>query len=957
VSFTIPARTFTVALLGAAAAAGVCRFLSADTAAGAALRVITATLAVGVLPGALLMLWWRPRPVVTVIEIIGFGMALSFGIVQLLTILAVTTHLGPHIILAGGGLGLLVVAVVVVRRNAGPVILTLDELIVLIPVLLLGIPLYMQGSPFAVYEDQVLAAIVRRLAVLDAPRLDNLYATPGIIYTYPFPGALYFMALIARLGDIDPLFVYHKLRFFWGPAAVVMLYLGARALFGYAAVACAVALTAVVFICTGVFAMLPEFPAWWGQLVPYSYVPDVAMTVLLPALLVMTFEYVQAAASRERRFFLAGAAALILMLTVVHIREIIQFAAYLGCFIVVAATVRRFRGSVAPAVTLLGVTLVIAIGYTLLQGAIAPRSNDIIGEERRNLVALAGQIPIQSMVLSPAAGVLGDFIQDFDQMFAGLIPFFLFAGTIVIVVFRDRPLIWLISSSTVAYLAVMTVPLLAIPYIYLTYFEILHIPVRNVIWFVYLLAGALLYITAVAVSRVRFAEPGLRTRLSVRFAEPGLRAFLLLLTGTIGGLLALLVTLTINRSVPGYFAPLIAAYVLTFVYGLSGGETPGRLEFFGYRRRAMVTLVALLALVALWPEREGVERSDQVTVRWTTGLPEERRIALEQAFSLKQAERKTDAGPDENTWNYRLSNVSVDNVRGIVTNRDVVDTHFIDRSTFAVDAQPPPGDHQALGVVYATWLQYPGTILLMCTALLIWVVAFLGPALIAATTDGPTTGTFWAAMGTPFHKYALPFALLLIPFAFWSARPTLSPLDLAPMPPAGRAGTPRAMFEQIPCVTTPPMPARFAEEDVVLPERTTCPPDPPAIAWVQANVPVDAVFAVDRWTPYPPQVFMAPQAVIFPTLEASFIAEDRLFREYYRLFGDRMSRHHVQPFFNAVETPDERAEFVRVLGVTHVLVSPVHYDELRPVLDRLPDRYALRYDNARWAVYEALPAN
>jgi hypothetical protein len=70
-----------------------------------------------------------------------------------------------------------------------------------------------------------------------------------------------------------------------------------------------------------------------------------------------------------------------------------------------------------------------------------------------------------------------------------------------------------------------------------------------------------------------------------------------------------------------------------------------------------------------------------------------------------------------------------------------------------------------------------------------------------------------------------------------------------------------------------------------------------------------------------------------------------------------MSGHRVQPFFNAVETPEERAEFVRALGVTHVLVSPVHYDELRPVLDRLPDRYALRYDHARWAVYEALPAN
>jgi hypothetical protein len=77
-----------------------------------------------------------------------------------------------------------------------------------------------------------------------------------------------------------------------------------------------------------------------------------------------------------------------------------------------------------------------------------------------------------------------------------------------------------------------------------------------------------------------------------------------------------------------------------------------------------------------------------------------------------------------------------------------------------------------------------------------------------------------------------------------------------------------------------------------------------------------------------------------------------LFREYYRIYDDRMRQHRVQPFFNALETPGERAEFVRTLGVTHVLVSPNHYDELRPVLDGLADQYALQYDHARWAVYQ-----
>ncbi len=797
--FTLPARAFAVALLLTTVAAGACRFLSVDSAVGAAFRVITATVALGVVPGALLTLVWRPRTELRLLELIGFGIAFSFGIVQVLTILAVSLHLGPVTILAVAGTGVAVMAVAVIGRRSGHLVITLDEVIVLIPILLLGIPLYVQGSPFAVYEDQVLAAIVRRLSALDVPRLDNLYVAPGIVYTYPFPGVLYFMGLVARLGDIDPLFIYHKLRFFWGPAALVMLYLAARAVFGYGAIACAVALTALVFVCTGVFAMVPEFPAWWGQLVPYSYLPDVAMTVLLPALLVMTFEYVHAASARERQFFLSGAAALILMLTMVHIREIVQFAAYLGCFAIVTLIARPLRAFFRPAITLLGLTFVVAVGYTLWQGAVVPVASDIVSEERRNLVALARDLPLRSLLASPASSVLGDFIQDFDQTFAGVIPFFLFAGTVVILVFRHRPLVWLISSSTIAYLAVMTVPLLAIPYIYLTYFEILHIPVRNLIWFVYMLAGAVLYIAAVALAGID------RTKVS------------LVVVGTVGGILALLAALTLNRSSAGYFAPLIAAYVLTFVYG------SGAVNAFGYRRSLIAGIVALLALVALWPDRAPQERSDQVTVRWTTGLSDERRVALERAFSLQQPERKTDAGQNDYSWNYRLSNVSVENVRRIVSSPDVVDTHFINRSTFEVEAQPPPGDHQALGVIYATWLQYPRMALLIATALAMWLVAFVAPALITASAGGRTMESWLASMSAPFSRHALAFMLLIVPFAFWSARPTLSPLVLAPMPPAGRASTPRAMFEQIPCVTTAAMRARFAEEQAELPERTTCP--------------------------------------------------------------------------------------------------------------------------------------
>ena len=256
------------------------------------------------------------------------------------------------------------------------------------------------------------------------------------------------------------------------------------------------------------------------------------------------------------------------------------------------------------------------------------------------------------------------------------------------------------------------------------------------------------------------------------------------------------------------------------------------------------------------------------------------------------------------------------------------------------------------------WVQYPGQVLLAATAILIWALGLLVPAVLASPGGTQAVTSLEAAVSEPFYRRALPFALFMIPFALWSAHPTVSPLAAALSQPAGHWDTPRAMMTQLPCVHSPRMQARFTEhlfpeDQVMLPDRTTCPPDYALIEWIQTQVPVDAVFAIDRWDPYPSVMFSPQQAVVFPTLDAAFVNEDRLFKDYYRFFYERIRRYRVQPFFNAVETPAERAAFVTGLGVTHVLVGPAHYGELRPVLDRLPGQFRLRYDHAEWAVYEA----
>ncbi|MET0659837.1 MAG: hypothetical protein ABW110_16945, partial [Steroidobacteraceae bacterium] len=524
-----------------------CRLLRDDQTVTAALKLVTATLAVGVVPGALATMAWRPRPQLTLLEVVGFGIAISFGLVHILAIFAVSAHVGTSITLGMLAIGSTLIAIRTIWRPSGLVVITLDELLVLSLLLALSVFLYNLGSPATWWEDQVHVAIVRRLSELPSPRLDNLYVTPGVAYAYPIPGTHYFMASIARLSDLDALFAYHKLRFFWGPAALVMLHLAARAVFGARGIASGVSVTAAALVCSGAFAMVPGFDSGWGQLATFSHASDIAMNVLLPGLLVMACGYLTAEMPRERSFFLIATVTLVVMLTMVHIREIVQPAAYIACFALIAAIARPFRVYFRRSVVLLVTFVSIALVYSLWQRSVVGLVGDIVQTHRAELASIVMRSPFRELVTTPAPVLLRDFLINSDQLSGGLIPLFLFAGPAVLLLFSERPLVWLMASSTLLYLAIMTLPLLAIPYIYLTYFEILYTPVRNVAFFVYLFAGSSISAAVLALARVD------RTPL------------LPLAAGTLAGCLVILVTLSLNRSASGFIAPLIAAYSLGFL--------------------------------------------------------------------------------------------------------------------------------------------------------------------------------------------------------------------------------------------------------------------------------------------------------------------------------------------------------------------------------------------------------
>ena len=154
-----------------------------------------------------------------------------------------------------------------------------------------------------------------------------------------------------------------------------------------------------------------------------------------------------------------------------------------------------------------------------------------------------------------------------------------------------------------------------------------------------------------------------------------------LAAGTLAGALTILVTLSFNRSAGGFVTPLIAAYGLGFLWTSSVRTN---------RVRAMAALaLGLLGLVALFPEREVAQRVNHVSVRWTSGLPEAERVALERQFSLTAAEPNSNYSQDVNVWNYDLIDVSAGNIKALVNHPRVVDTNDIDRSNFTVRARPP----------------------------------------------------------------------------------------------------------------------------------------------------------------------------------------------------------------------------------------------------------------------------
>lgn len=485
------------------------RSIQVDSAILNAVRIVCAALTVTCVPGVLLLLLVRLEAL-TLLEIVGLGTAFGVGITTLVTVFCMTLHVSFW----WGGLGLVVGSVVLgglaLRRNGAgaltAVAVPASEWWLLGGMAAIAVLLFLRGSPLSPNEDQIHLAVIRRLAALAHPSVSTIYMTPDLVYTYPFPSTHALFALTSLVGGVDALLVYHKLRFMWGFVALLCVYLTAKKLFGDIRLASICGWTGVALVANGVFGQVA--PYMWAQLAPFSHATDVAMGVLLPLMLASTFQYLGSEQTRDRRVFLAASLFLVLTLTTGKIREIVQFIVYLTSFLTASLVFGPRRPWAARAAVLLVPTLVIVGAYAVYHRlTVMEAAGAIVDVNRARILQLWSQMTLRDHFVRPLND--GTIVNNFNLLFRSVYPLVLLGAPIVFAGFLRRRLLLFVWASIFAYLLIIRIPVVSFAYLLATYYDMLSGPVRNMVFFIYMLTGALVYMAARALSAVRPLALGL----------------------------------------------------------------------------------------------------------------------------------------------------------------------------------------------------------------------------------------------------------------------------------------------------------------------------------------------------------------------------------------------------------------------------------------------------------------
>jgi hypothetical protein len=916
-----------VALIEAAAVAA--RSLGAPASIAWPARIVFPALGVAFVPGAVAALCLLPGRTWTLTEFIVVAFGASIAMVQLFTIAAMTLHFSATASLALllCGSALILATNAVLRQERPALAFGASEGAFWVMLIALACVLYAKGSPYSGSEDYLHLAVIRRLAMKSDPALNNIYFVPGIIYTYPFPGTHYLNALVSRLGDVDPIFVYHKLRFLWGPIALASLCVVAGRVFGSSRIALASGFTALAFVVSGTFASVPLLI--WGQLVPYSHASDVALGVLLPLTVAYLVMFFDAHDARETGLLFAGTLGLVLMITIVHIRELIQILVYLGAFILYLLWAKAPRTQLVRPTAVLIAALAIGGAFTLWSNAVITHVGTLVVDRREQLVQTVRNLSLLDL-LRPPLPIFSDFVIDYSATFWGWTPFLLIATPFALFRHRDRWLAGLLGSSILCYLLIVRFPLFAVPYIYLTYFEILFSPVRNIVFFLQVAAGAVVWLVTERMAKAS-----------------AVRSILLAAAFCIGSGLLLRVPHTLFDLLQDV---LVVPAIVLFAWVVVGArdrrasqERPadpdGRLSrvpravwwaIAGASATAAVVFVVLFQVTA--------RPAPIVHVKWATNVSASSRAIHEVLFNLAYAERL-----EGRTWSYVVIDPSVKNTRALVTSPAVEDTHEINRETFEISPTAPRGRPGVWAWSGVPILGHPDGLSAIVIALIGLAVLAIRRA-IAHKSEYQPAGP--SAIDAP-HPRPWLFVATSIGLAVAGWMPAQSVL-LAP----GGARNPKEAIAELSCTDGSSGLAPFAPDDlkVMIPARPSCAPDLDVMQWVSGNVPVDAVFVANTENKYLPATFLPQQFLGWYGFSRELLSPELVFGDYLRFYRQSLKLHSAQPFFNDRETNAERLAFVRSLKVTHVLVDPPFHDSMVRVLAD-NDAFEKVFDDSRWAVF------
>jgi len=497
------AQQLAVACLGCLVLAVTLHFISPEGAVWSAARIVSATLTVLIVPGALLLLIAKLDVPITILEVVGLGAALTLGILTLCTIVCMLAQIPVSFAAYAAVIGSVTLFFVAVRQKSKGALTTItcsrSEWLLLAGIVVVGFFLFLHGSPLSPGEDQIHIAVVRRLTVLQDPSIYNVYLTPGLVYTYPFPVTHVIYALTSIVSGLDPLLVYHKMRFIWAVLAILSVFLATKRIFDNSKLAFVSGWTCIVLVAAGVFAEVS--PLMWAQLAPFSHASDVAMGVLLPLLLVSTFYYLGSESRRDTLIFLLISLLMILTLVVAKIREIVQFMVYASSFLILLVVTKQHRPLAKKMAILVGAALAVVGLYVLYHRLTVTSVSSIVDFNRGQILGLWENRPLLDWIARPFND--DKFVNNFNLFFNNINAIVLLCSPLVLLAFFRNKLLSFVLVGVFAYLIIIRFPFLSVPYLTFTYFDMLSTPVRNVIYFIFVLTGPLVYIAAILFSKIK----------------------------------------------------------------------------------------------------------------------------------------------------------------------------------------------------------------------------------------------------------------------------------------------------------------------------------------------------------------------------------------------------------------------------------------------------------------------